>query len=372
MKNDRVGRYLQENMKEFVFAELSEGFMEKCGVAGFMKGVPVPFKQSDFADAKEGKGISAIRLSENMAVILGMDPNFAHRERYLKFVDALWGEKFAAGLLSIAESAAVKGNFEEACIYFRACLCIDSHSLKAMYGYALCCRELYSAGYENGEDDEYVGLFKAEAMDYFEQLTIDHPDFEGSYFYLGYAYLNMGMYSKAAIVWKDFMRLTENRTASASAATSASAAETAGKPADSGNGEVSAMGSEELADIEKQIAEMRMEIAARLREIEEPCEVEQGCNAVITGRYAQGLEILEPFTKGRFERWWPLYFYLGEAYLNCGMEIEAEESFLKLLTLNASHVESMQELAEIYKRRGDEQNMEKYLRKIELVRPSGE
>ena len=347
--NDRIGKYLQKSMTEFVFAELSERFMEKCGVTGFMKNVPVPFKQSDLGSAKDGKGISAIRISENMAVILGMDPNFKYREKYLKFIDVLFGEKFAAGLLDIARSELAKENFEDACIYFRACLCIDSHNLRAMHGYALCCRELYSAGYDKGEDDEYVGLFKAESMDCFEQMTIDYPDFAVSYFYLGYAYLNMGLYGKADVAWKDFMRLSEAEVSSAETS------------------EVSAKESEERAAVERQLAEMRTEISARLREIEVPCEIEKGCNAVVSGRYALGIEILEPFVKGKFERWWPLYYYLGEAYLSSGMEDKAEESFLKLLTLNAGHVETMQELAEIYRRRGDEEGMQKYLRKIELM-----
>ena len=344
-KNDRIGKFLQKDIGEYIFAELSPAYLERCGVGSFMKGVPVPFRKADLEDAKAGKGLSTIRLSENMARVAGMDINFAYKDKYLQFIKKLWGEKFADGLYDIGQSEAEKGEFENACIYLRACLLLGSNRLKAMYAYALVCREIYDAGYENGHDDEYVGLFKAEALGCFEELTIEYPDFAGSYFYLGYAYLNMGMYGKADAVWKDFLRLTD-----------AAAAETAETSAEAG----------------RMLSEQRTEVSARLAEIAEPCEIEKGYTAVLTGRFESGIEILEPFRRGKFERWWPLYYYLGLAYENTGRDKDAEKSFLKVLTLNAAHIESMQELAKLYEARGELEHMQKYLKKIEIVQAMGE
>ncbi len=44
--------------------------------------------------------------------------------------------------------------------------------------------------YLASQNEEYVGRFKAEALEWFEILTEVHPKFAQGYYYLGYAYLN--------------------------------------------------------------------------------------------------------------------------------------------------------------------------------------
>ena len=385
-KEDRIGRYLQKSMKEFVFAELSTDYMKKCGTDSFMKNVPVPFREEDLKAAKEGKGIATIRISENMAFVIGIDPKFSYGDKYVHFIELLWGGKFCDGLVQSGVKEAEQGNFETACIYLRACLKIEPDNLEAMYTYALICRELYLAGHENGRDDEYIGRFKAEAMEYFEQTTIEYPDFPEAYFYLGYAYLNMGMYGKADASWKEFMRLTDP-----AAEESCECGHHHGHEEEScecghdhvHDGEVCDCGhhhhqhgddehchgenSHEHEAYSARETEQRTEISARLREIADPVQIEKGYTAIISGRYEQGIELLEPFQTGKFERWWPLYYYLGTAYARTGRFPEAEKSLQKVLSLNASHIDTMQELADLYKHLGDEVNMHKYLKKIELI-----
>ena len=43
-------------------------------------------------------------------------------------------------------------------------------------------------------------------------------------------------------------------------------------------------------------------------------------------------------------------------------------SFKRVLTMNASHIETMEELAAIYRQEGDRENRRKYEQKIELIR----
>ena len=64
--------------------------------------------------------------------------------------------------------------------------------------------------YLNSRNEEYVGRFKAEALDYFELTTETHPRFAQGYYYLGYAYLNMGLYVKADLTWSEFLRFSRN------------------------------------------------------------------------------------------------------------------------------------------------------------------
>ena len=44
---DRIGEFLVPHLKDFIFEELSESFLEKLGLADVMKGVPVPLRKTE-------------------------------------------------------------------------------------------------------------------------------------------------------------------------------------------------------------------------------------------------------------------------------------------------------------------------------------
>ena len=104
----------------------------------------------------------------------------------------------------------------------------------------------------------------------------------------------------------------------------------------------------------------KKEIRTRLEQLQEPLQIEMGYNDVMAGRYEEGITRLEPFLQSRFRTWWPLYYYLGVAYEMTGRKNEAISSFKKVLTMNASHLETMEELSAIYAQEGDRENKRKY------------
>ena len=55
------------------------------------------------------------------------------------------------------------------------------------------------------------------------------------------------------------------------------------------------------------------------------------------------------------------------AYRECGRTEDAKERLKQALRLNGSHLETMQELLDIYRAEDDEANVEKYSRKIQMV-----
>ena len=57
----------------------------------------------------------------------------------------------------------------------------------------------------DSEDDEEIGNFKAESMEYFEKMTLVHPEVPAGHYYLGFAYINMGLSTKAKIAWEEFL-----------------------------------------------------------------------------------------------------------------------------------------------------------------------
>ena len=175
---------------------------------------------------------------------------------------------------------------------------------------------------------EYVKNMKEEANEFFELITMLHPRFAQPYYFLGYAYINQGQYLKAKMMWDTFLKKTLNGKA-------------------------------------------KKEIKERLKQIEDPVKIEEGYTAVIEGKWKKGIDILSRYKKSRFKDWWPLSYYLGIAYIKTGMEPEGLNNLHHVLTLNASHVETMDELASVYSKRGDKANFEKYSKKAELIRKGG-
>ena len=320
-RKDRVGRYLKKHMDGIVFGEFSAGYLNKSNTAEIMKGVPVPMRKEDRESFAGGAGMKPAHLIDNMAWVMGIDPQFRYTENYVAFLLKLFNPKICDAILKKGRGLATKKSFDEACIYFRATLCIKPTYLHGMYSYARVCRAMYM----ESTNAEYIGRFKAEAMDYFELLTEIHPRFSQAYYYLGYAYMNMGLYTKTELTWKEFLRRSQH-------------------PKD------------------------KKEIRTRLQQIEEPVEIEQGCNAVLAGRYEEGLDTLRPFLKSRFKTWWPLSYYVGVCYARTGKPERALANFKRVLTMNGSHLETMEELAALYAKARDEENETKYRKKIELIR----
>lgn len=320
---DRVGKYFKKYTKNFVFDEFSDDFIKRTGF-DFMKGVPIPLRKQDLESFKGGDGLKMNHIAENISWIMGIDPKFEHMESYLEFMKRFSNAKILNGLVKEGRDAAEAKDYDNAAIHFRAALCINPTSIHAMYSYARVCRELYLAS----NNEEYIGRFKAESIEFFELLTVLHPRYGLAYYYLGYCYLNMGLYIKSKLAWEQFLKLSRN-------------------PKDS------------------------KEIRSRLQQMAEPVKIEEGCNAVLSGRYELGIDILEPYLETRFKDWWPMSYYLGVAYTRLGNRKDAMASFKRVLGINPSHVESMEELAEIYAESQDKENETKYRKKAELIRSGG-
>lgn len=317
---DRIGEYLIPNLNEFVFDRLRDSFLEKAGVKEIMKGVPIPIKKDDFS------GISALEIAKNMAYVIGCDMNFKYRDNYIAFIEKLFTKEFIKPLINEGIDSAQREEFAHACICFRAALLIDPDNINALYCYGRACKD----SYETGEGESYIGNYKAESLQAFERLTIKAPDFDKGFYFLGYAYLNLGLYVKAKLTWKTFLELTEDK---------------------------------------KQSDEVR----GWLQKLEDPVRIEEGCNHVLAGRIGEGLEILEPYKRDeRFNIWWPLWYYLGVAYRKIDADDSAEDAFKHVLRYSPSNTEAMEELIDLYEDAGEDDKAEKYRKKIEIVKHNRE
>lgn len=321
LREDRIGRYFKKYLNKFVFAEFSEEFLKSFKAADIMRGVPIPLRKQDIKDFDGGKGVDMLHIAENMAWVMGCDPHFKYTQSYVDCLMDIFGGKILDGILKEGRDTAELGDYDNACIHFRACLCLQPNNLHAMYSYARSCTKLY----ENSKNKEFVGRMKAEALDFYELITIIHPRHPNAYYYLGYAYLNMGYYVKAKLVWEDYLRRSRNN-------------------------------------------KDRNEIQKRLKQIEAPVQIEEGYNDIMAGRNEDGLKKLVPFLATDYISWWPLHYYIGVGYERTGKIEEAIEEFKEVLKKNGSHLETMEELYSIYSALGDTQNATKYRKKMEVIR----
>lgn len=318
---DRIGKYFKKYLAKFVFVEFNDEFLKGTKIENIMRGVPVPLRKKDVSEFAGGKGLMPNHIAENMAWVMGSDPQFKYNEAYVQYMLKMFNKNIVEQMLKLGRNAAEIQDYDNACIHFRACLCVNPTYLHAMYSYAKVCRNMY----EKSNNKEYIGRFKAESMDYFELITELHPRFAQAYYYLGYAYLNMGLYAKAEATWKIFLRVSRT-------------------PKD------------------------QREIKSRIEQIKEPIRIEEGYSLILSGRYDDGIDILEPFLERKYKDWWPLHYYLGVAYQKTGRTGEAVARFKNVLVMNASHLETMEELLAIYRSQGDKENVTKFETKIKLIR----
>lgn len=337
-KKDRISGYLTPLNRDMLFGELSSDFLHIMGAGDILSGVPVPISEG------ENGQIAVKSIVLDMAKVIGADPDFVYAKQYLTYIKTVAGDQAEPMLVSEAAKLADEGRYEEACMLLRTALAIEPKSRAALYLYGRACKACYEKAAETESEggitqkgEAYIAAFKAESMDIFEVLTMMHPDFAMGYYFLGYAYLNLGLYLKTKLTWDDFLKYSSSAD-------------------ENGSG---------LDD--QQLEDLRNEISSMLLDLEEPVAIEKGCNQIMQGDFLGGRDTLSRFKEGRYENWWPLWYYLGVAESALGNLDEAIADLKKVLTLSPSNTDVMDELAQLYEAAGDQANALKYRNKIALI-----
>ncbi|MCQ2554098.1 MAG: tetratricopeptide repeat protein [Clostridia bacterium] len=348
--NDRISEYLVPHLKDYLFDELSDSYLEKAGILDIMKGVEVPIHAQDM------KGMTVLKIAKNMAFVMGCDPSFRYVDNYIAYILRNFDIRFSDALLSEGLDAADKRDYDYACIMFRASMLINPDNANAYYCYGRACKDAY----ELGEEEEYIGRFKAESLEAFEIATIKDPKLVDAFYFLGYAYVNMGLYIKTKLTWEEYVKLVEEKLA---------------EPG------IDAL---RRADAENTLKEIR----ERLETLEIPCKIEEGYNLILSGRYEEGIKALEIYKGSRYKDWWPLYFYLGVAYMSIAEDHENEtgavdeialtayeeaiKNYLEVLKYSPSNEDAITKLAVLYRKTGDTEKANKFENKLEVVKNNQE
>ncbi len=316
---DRLLKYFEPFLKSFLFLELKDEFWEGLGLDKLGKGVSVPILPHNLKEFEDG-GLSLNHFADNMIFVAGASPNFKFSDSYCAIVRAITEGQADQYIMSRAMNLAREGEFVKACVYFRAGILLCNDRKLALLNYAKACKEVYA----KSDDSDEIGNFKAESLSVMEELTIEFPDFDEPYYFLGYFYLNMGLYLKASLAWEKYLSMTTNNDGI-------------------------------------------MEISSRLKEVAEPRKIEEAANKVIAGRYQEGYVELLPYLSSDYNTWWPLHFYLATASEELGNYSMAEERYKNTLRLQPSLIDAVDGLIRVYRALGEEEKAYKYEQKKEII-----
>ncbi len=329
-RKDRLHPYFGNQLKNFVFTELSAEFLGAAGL-GFMEGVPVPIHADDLK-AFAAHGLSTTKIADNIAIVLGSDTQFRYADKYLQFLNRLFDDNLVEVFASKAGEALKIGDYRKGLAYLRAGMLFRQDSQTAMFAYASGCRYWYLQLEGSEEDQELIKILKSEAHEYFEHCTNAYPEFAKAWYFLGYDYVNQGQYQRAQIAWRHYLKAAEKMPQT---------------PEDPEN---------------------IKEIQDRVAELEDPIKIEKAVALLNAGQTIDALRILEPYSQTGYSKWWPLHMYLAQAYRELGYNTEAIEGYQKVLQLSPSNVDAMDALSELYAAAGDAEKAEKYRNKASLLR----
>ncbi len=310
-KEDRLYKHLKKYIDDFLFVEFSKEIF---------KDTLVPVSKNDMDKLEYGE-MSISDVFFNMVDVIGADVHFQYNASYINIMNRIYDD-LPYVLINQGNEYAKDGDFERAVIFFRASILIDE-TLDGLYSYGKALRELYV----DADDFEKIGDLKAESIEVFEKISIDYPDFSKAYYFMGYDYLNMGLYIKSRLAFKKFI------------------------------------------DMEKE-GDLFEDAKKRIEDLEDPCIMEEGINHISSLRFEEGINILKKYEDSKYNQWWPLYYNLGYGYEALGFVEEAIKSYTKVLRLNGSHLDSMEGLVRLYTKLDDMEKVEKYMNKITIVKDS--
>ena len=315
-RKDRLKPYMEKQLADMLFVEMPVDALTDEADLSFMKGVPIPIRKEDLA-ALSGSGLSAVKIADNIAVVIGSDTQFKYADQYIKFLNRLFGRDLIKVLSGKAGEAYKVGNYRLGTAYLRAGMCFRDDDRDAMFAYAGGCRYWYLALEGSEDDTELIKILKSEAAEYFEHITDAFPEYAPGWYYLGYVYLNEGQYLKSQLAWKKYLACVDRDDPEQNAP---------------------------VEEIEQRVADLK------------------------AGKLEEGLAVLEPYVGTEYSKWWPLHFYLASAYRELGHQKEAAEGYLNVLRLSPSNVDAMDALAAVYEALGESEKAEKYRKKAELIR----
>ncbi|MBB6218229.1 tetratricopeptide (TPR) repeat protein [Anaerosolibacter carboniphilus] len=320
----QVDKYLKNQLERIVFIELKENTPMKNEQYKMLKGIPVPILVNELAEIvkkqETEQTISLAAMARAMILLLGLDNQFKYIQEYKDFLYA-FDAHIEDYIVYEGLKAADQKEFYTALIYFRALMLFNEENINGLFNYARCCQDI---AYQSQERDVEQD-FSNEAHQALELLVEQHPDFALGYYHLGFYYANQRLFKKAQLTWEKALKLQ--------------------------------------IDEEKE-----REILVQLDSLKNHIQYEEGYSLILNNEPKRGLEKLIPLEEKHAE-WWNLLFFIGLGYRQLNQYDQAIEYFLKILRINPTQVDTLNELGICYGSLQDYINAEKYLKKALQFKP---
>ena len=321
----QVDKYLKNQLERIVFIELKENVVMKYEDYKMLKGIPVPILVKELAESvKKQRGeqeISLAAIARAMILLIGIDSQFKYIEEYREFLYA-FDANIEDYIVYEGLKAADQKEFYTAVIYFKALMLLNDENVNGLFNYARCCQDIAYLSQEKDVETD----FSNEAHETLELLVEQQPDFALGYYHLGFYYANQRLFKKAQITWKKALDLR--------------------------------------LDEEKE-----REIVLQLRSLKNHIQYEEGYSLILSNEPRLGLEKLIPLEEKHSE-WWNLLFFIGLGYRQLNQYGQAIEYFLRILKINPTQVDTLNELGICYSSIQDYLNAEKYLKKGLQFKPN--
>lgn len=339
-----VEKYFKDAMQRIVFINLSDAFLDQHDNLRFLKGVPIPVNLDviEAEAAKTGRkkmGFSPAAAAQAMTFVIGASENFPYAEQYKRFLKYNVKGLYIA-MLDSGIGFAQAGKYLEAAIVLRAADIYDRWERKdakveapkmrdpklpetpdAIYNYARVCRDIYMD--ETVEDPKKRAVFREESVMAFETLVKEFPEYDESYYFLGFFYMNRKSYKEAKEMWTKFLAITEKQ---------------------------------DMAD----------DVRERMVQLDDLMIYEKGYLEVVNDRPQAGLDILLPLYE-KYKEWWNLLFFIGLAYRKLQQFEMAMFYFLEVTKIKPSQSDAYNELGLCNAALADYKNAEKYFKKAMIV-----
>lgn len=312
-------KLLKRFLDEIVFIELKQ---KSAGIFSQIETpdvVQLPVYLSDLAErikVNDIENIPAVAIIKGLVYVIGTNADIPHMPFYktlLLKVDT----DIAKSILSDGIRYATEEQFPNAILYFNAAINLEPDNIDAYYNLGRAFDDL-------GEVEERPELKKMAKYCYEKCIEID-PSFGYAYFNLGFSLYNEDNFLKAEENWLIALNFS-------------------------------------LPE------EMREEIVMGLGRVRDKAAFEKGYNLILAGRVHEGLEVLCALEEDHDE-WWNLLFFIGVGNRMLERYEDALGYFLKVMTLNTGHIQTMNEIGICFLSIGDFNEAERYFKEAQRLSP---
>lgn len=313
-------KLLERFLSDIVFIELKPGKNMTVGDYTVPTDIPIPVYMLDLANQikkDDIENIPIVAIIKGLVYYLGADQDVkGYSKSYVALLEAI-DPQITVSINFDALKLADNRDFIHAILYFNAVLNIDAHNLDALYNMGRCYLDLAIT-----KDINEMYLM---AKQCFEESLKLKSDFAEAYFSLGVCLYNEDLFLEAEEAWITALRL-------------------------------------ELP------LEMRDEVIDALGRVRDKALFERGSELIINHRISEGLEILKSLEEDH-DDWWNLLFFIGVGYRVQELYEEAIPYFLKVLTLNTGHIQTMNEIGICFLSVGDLKAAKKYFKEALRLSP---